>query len=72
MNSESVKPSTPKPEVPAQVGGSGCYCTKKKTGEKVMVNNQERLVYEGPRGGKYVRSKNSWKSLSKIPKKLLA
>lgn len=47
-------------------GGKGCYCTKKKTDKRIKYKNKDRVVYEGPRGGKYIRVKDTWVSINKL------
>jgi hypothetical protein len=40
----------------------------KKTGQKVKVGNRDRVVYEGVRGGKYVKMNGGMRSLKSLEK----
>jgi len=37
-------------------GGRKKTPTKKRTSERIVVNGKSRVVYQGPRGGKYIKS----------------
>jgi len=40
----------------------------KKTKERVMVKGKPAIVFQGPRGGKYIKRKHQMISLSKMVK----
>jgi len=40
----------------------------RQTSERVVINNQRRVVYVGARGGKYVKQNGKFVALSKIKK----
>jgi len=47
-------------------GGSKNLLKIKKTTIKIKIGKIEKYIYEGPRGGKYIKIKGKFKSLSKI------
>jgi hypothetical protein len=50
-------------------GKSSNKCAHKRTDKKVKVGNATRCVYEGPRGGQYVKINNKFVSLKSALKK---
>ena len=54
-------------EVP-QAGGKKKTPTLKSTGKKVKIGSVERVIYEGTRGGKYVKLNGSLVTLDKAKK----
>ena len=57
--------SCPNKECPRAQNAGRKY---KKTGQKVKVGNRDRVVYEGVRGGKYVKMNGGMKSLKSLEK----
>lgn len=51
--------------------GGGTHETKKcvKTSERVRIDGRDRVVYRGPRGGRYVRVKGAMVSVSTAAKR---
>lgn len=49
----------------AQTGGGG----KKKTKKSVMVGKVKRVIYEGPRGGQYIKQNGGYVALRTVSKK---
>jgi hypothetical protein len=59
-----VKPTC---EIQCQAGGTSKKL--KKTGVKLETCYGSRVIYQGARGGQYVKLLGKWVSLSKLPKK---
>lgn len=57
------------PSAPPQAQGSRGGAAKaelKKTTERVTYKNRKLIVYQGPRGGKYIKQSGKYVSLSAI------
>lgn len=53
------------PENHSQIGGNMKIRSKSKTSNHIVIKNRKYIVYEGPRGGKYVRKNNCWIHIKK-------
>lgn len=64
---ELYKPNSPKKSPTVVLGGTKSKKSiekrKTRTSEKVLVKGKERVVYVGPRGGKYIKSKGVFTSI---------
>jgi hypothetical protein len=63
-----VRPSQPEALIPSKFGGKSKSPKCKKTTNKMMIAGKLRVIYEGARGGRYVKMNGKFVNIKKINK----